>query len=289
MLIGTLNHVKVKRLKRLLGIPLYSTMGVLESIWQLCMECCDEGNIGKFTDEEIAEHIEWHGSAQKLIDALTESGWFDKCETERLVVHDWWAHCPDFIRNRVQKRKARRIKKECAQDGEREIRTYVQENRDMSKKMETCLENPGHGVSISYQQNEQQQPSAIGDGTGEDAAKEKKLKPVYSEAFETWWAIYPKHKAKGDASKAFDSAIRKIMLYRSLSRPEAIEWLNLVTEAYSRTPEGDGGQFTPYGASWLNAARYDDDVAEWSKREKQSAGVTYDPAAGANDPSFGRM
>jgi hypothetical protein len=59
MIAGTQNHLKAKRLMRKLGIPSYRAVGLLESIWLLCAECCDEGNIGKFTDEEIAEEIGW--------------------------------------------------------------------------------------------------------------------------------------------------------------------------------------------------------------------------------------
>lgn len=150
MLIGTLNHVKVKRLKKLLGKPLYCAMGVLESLWQLCMECCDEGNIGKFSNEEIADHIEWEGDPNLLISALTESGWLDTCSDERLIVHDWFAHCPEFIRKRIEKRKAREVKKSLKKEDQREIRTCDENIGDMSQDSETCPENPGHVSSISY-------------------------------------------------------------------------------------------------------------------------------------------
>lgn len=150
MLIGTLNHVKVKRLKKLLGKPLYCAMGVLESLWQLCMECCDEGNIGKFTNEEIADHIEWEGDPNLLISALTESGWLDTCSDERLIVHDWFAHCPEFIRKRIEKRKAREVKKSLKKEDQREIRTCDENVGDMSQGLETCPEKPGHVSSISY-------------------------------------------------------------------------------------------------------------------------------------------
>lgn len=150
MLIGTLNHVKVKRLKKLLRKPLYCAMGVLESLWQLCMECCDEGNIGKFSNEEIADHIEWEGDADLLISALTESGWLDTCSDERLIVHDWFAHCPEFIRKRIEKRKAREVKKSRKKEDQLEIRTYDEKPGDMSQNSETCPEKPGHVSSISH-------------------------------------------------------------------------------------------------------------------------------------------
>lgn len=86
---GTHNHLKVKRLKRLLGIPLYRAVGILETLWLLCIDCCDEGNIGKFTDEEIADYLEWDGDPSALARGLSDSGWLDPHDTERLVVSGW--------------------------------------------------------------------------------------------------------------------------------------------------------------------------------------------------------
>lgn len=106
---GTQNHVKVKRLKKLLGIPLYRAVGILETLWLLCQDCCDDGNLGKFTDEEIAEYLEWDGDIRALLTALEESRWVDLVDG-RPVVHDWLEHCPEFIRERIRKREARAVK-----------------------------------------------------------------------------------------------------------------------------------------------------------------------------------
>jgi len=105
---GTHNHVKTKRLKRLLGIPLYQAVGILETLWLLCTDCCDEGNIGKFTDEEIADYLEWDGSDSfALVQALLNSGWLDRCDVNRYVVHDWLEHCPQYIKDRLRMRESR--------------------------------------------------------------------------------------------------------------------------------------------------------------------------------------
>lgn len=107
---GTQNHLKTKRLKRLLKIPLYRAVGILETLWLLCVDCCDEGNIGKFTDDEIADYLEWEGSPSELVRALSDSGWTDLDSHGRPVIHDWLEHCPEFIRDRVRKRIARHSK-----------------------------------------------------------------------------------------------------------------------------------------------------------------------------------
>jgi len=127
---GTHNHMKTKRLKRLLGIPLYRAVGILETIWLLCADCCDEGNIGKFTDEEIADYLEWDGDASELVRALSDSGWTDSDKDSRLVVHDWLEHCPEYIKDRVRKREARSVKVAKTGNDFNKQRTYEQSEPD---------------------------------------------------------------------------------------------------------------------------------------------------------------
>jgi hypothetical protein len=122
---GTQNHMKTKRLKRLLGLPLYRVVGLLETLWLLCVDCADEGNVGKFSDEEIADYLEWDGpqSPSDLVRALTDSGWLDADAEHRLVVHDWADHAPEFLKERVRKRHAREAKR-------RKQTTYDDSTRD---------------------------------------------------------------------------------------------------------------------------------------------------------------
>jgi hypothetical protein len=122
---GTQNHLKVKRLMRLLNAPMYRAVGILETLWLLCQDCCDEGNIGKYTDDEIADYLGWDGpqTASELVRALSDSGWTDPDDEERLVVHDWLEHAPEYIRERVRKRIARGGKA-------RKQKTYAQSKPD---------------------------------------------------------------------------------------------------------------------------------------------------------------
>lgn len=115
----------MKRLKKLLGIPLYRAVGILETLWLLCQDCCDDGNIGKFTDEEIAEYLEWDGDIRALLQALEDSRWVDM-QAGRPVIHDWLEHCPEFIRERIRKRDARSVKA----DKRRDVSTYAADRAD---------------------------------------------------------------------------------------------------------------------------------------------------------------
>jgi hypothetical protein len=107
MKVGTENHLKTKRLKRLLGKPCYAVVGLLESLWLLTISSADEGDVGRFSNEEIADAIEWDGDADALIDALITAGWLDRDDERRLVVHDWLDHCPKYIKDRLRQRRHR--------------------------------------------------------------------------------------------------------------------------------------------------------------------------------------
>lgn len=112
---GIASHVKTMRLKLALKIPLYQAIGILESIAQLCEGCADEGDIGRFSNEEIAASLEWHGDADTLVNALIESRWFDVDDECRLAFHDWLDHAPNYIKDRVRKRPANRLRRKNAE------------------------------------------------------------------------------------------------------------------------------------------------------------------------------
>lgn len=107
---GTLNHLKAKRLMWRLKRPLYHIAGILESLWYLTTESADEGDIGRFTNADIAMAIGWEDDPDVLISALVETGWLDEHQSHRLVVHDWLDHAPDYVKERVRKRKMRAYK-----------------------------------------------------------------------------------------------------------------------------------------------------------------------------------
>jgi hypothetical protein len=65
-----LNHTKMKRLCRKLEIPLYQSVGIMETLWHLTASQHPQGDIGKLSDEDIAVSIDWRESGEKLVEAL---------------------------------------------------------------------------------------------------------------------------------------------------------------------------------------------------------------------------
>lgn len=106
---GTIANPKTKdlaaRLGRLVGaeslgspaLGLWMAVGVLESLWHFAAEYAKPGDIGRFTDAQIAAAVDWKGDPSAFVAALVESRWLDAHPRHRLVVHDWPEHCEDSI------------------------------------------------------------------------------------------------------------------------------------------------------------------------------------------------
>lgn len=79
-------------------------------------------------------------------------------------------------------------------------------------------------------------------------------KPKYPPQFEDWWRIYPRKAGKGDALKAWRSAVKDI------PTDELVEQ----TEAWAQATErcGTEERFLPFPATWLRASRWDDPLPE---------------------------
>ena len=95
---GTPGHPKMKALCKALDVPLYAGVGLLETLWHLTMRYAPAGNIGKFTNEAIAEELGWPGDPDMLVSSLISAGWLDECDTNRLIVHDWENHADQTVK-----------------------------------------------------------------------------------------------------------------------------------------------------------------------------------------------
>lgn len=102
---GTDLLLKFKKLKMRLSLSHWEVKGVLQALWDFTAENALEGNIGRFTDEEIALGIEWGKDPHSLIQALLECGWIDQSKKHRLVIHDWEDHCEEYVRKRLARKR----------------------------------------------------------------------------------------------------------------------------------------------------------------------------------------
>lgn len=105
---GTPRHPKlIDFVKRLDQRPqsIAAAVGYLELLWHFTSEFAPQGDIGRFSDDQIEAACDWTGKRGKLLGALRESGWVDESPVSRLLVHDWHDHCDDATRKRLQRAK----------------------------------------------------------------------------------------------------------------------------------------------------------------------------------------
>ena len=89
---GTPTHPKTLALAAALGLPRWGAVGILESLWHFGASYARRGDIGRHSDAQIAIGIGWQDDARRLVAALVDTGWLDRCSCHRLRIHDWPVH-----------------------------------------------------------------------------------------------------------------------------------------------------------------------------------------------------
>lgn len=96
-------HTKVRRLMRVLNLPLFSAVGILECLWNLTSREAPQGNIGKLSDDDIADAVGWEKKPSDLIESLVLCGWIERSSCHRLIIHDWQDHADDTTKKSLQR------------------------------------------------------------------------------------------------------------------------------------------------------------------------------------------
>jgi hypothetical protein len=94
---GTPDHPKTLELARLLGLRKYQAAGVLECLWQFTAEFAKRGDVGRYSNEQLARAIDWDRDPLELVNALVAARWLDESRKHRLLVHDWPDNCEDNV------------------------------------------------------------------------------------------------------------------------------------------------------------------------------------------------
>lgn len=98
----TLQSIKFARLQTALDTAFKTDVtGLLEMLWQFTTANAITGAVGRFSDADICAWMgcRMHGKTpEQLIQILVDTGFLDRHDEHRIVVHDWHEHCPTFIR-----------------------------------------------------------------------------------------------------------------------------------------------------------------------------------------------
>lgn len=93
---GTYEHPKTLALQSMLALDDLQIGGLLERLTAFVRDYAPQGDIGKWTDEQIARGLKWiRADHAELVDALVACKWLDHDDVHRLLVHDWPDHADD--------------------------------------------------------------------------------------------------------------------------------------------------------------------------------------------------
>lgn len=104
---AAVDHPKFQRLQRRLSLTRFQAIGLLEALWHFTGRYAQQGDIGRWEDEEIAGWMEWNGDSSELLETLVSCGWLDRHPVYRLVVHDWHEHADEATK--IALKRARKV------------------------------------------------------------------------------------------------------------------------------------------------------------------------------------
>ena len=153
--------------------------------------------------------------------------------------------CPDVPENRIY------------------VHDFLEHNRDAAEAKRVSVKR-SQAASARWEKEKAPMQSALHPALQNEPVcnaererkRERKKEPTSSTAapskeFDSFWASYPRKIGKEAARKAFAKAITKTTAGKIM---DGVEQLRIEVA-------GKDQQFTPHAATWLNAGRWDDEVA----------------------------
>lgn len=270
---------------RVLKVPSYAAVGLLEKLWHLTAREAPAGNVGRLSDDDIADWLGWEQSSALLIDGLVEAGWLDRYEDPgvRLYIHDWHEHSDDTVDNHLARAVARyangalpRMTRLTKQERENLTAQFAHPSSPVrTEAHEKPLPEPEPEPVPEPDENAKACPPEL------RAAAPPKVQ-VSDEPTEAdldrLYAAYPRKVRPGKAREAARRAVKHLRSGKDLpamSTGDALVLLHEKITRFARSPAGNAGDFTPHMASWLNDMGYLDDEREW-----QHGGNSGDSRAG---------
>jgi len=252
---GTTKHPKMQRLARALDCPKLMAVGVMESLWHFAAQYCQPGDIGRYSDREIADAIDYDGDATQLVAGLREARWIDAHDVHRLVLHDWFEHADDAVHISL----ARSVRRFASGEMPHLTRLSTKEREEIEAKFcahtkRTASARRAHRSAPKAPQSALPSPAlpcpALPSPTKETAPSASAEVGGFGE----FWKAYPRKTAKAAAERAW----RSLTIAGTLPAVDVL--LAAVTQA-ARSPgwQKDRGQFIPHPATWLTGRRWEDE------------------------------
>ncbi|MEX0866801.1 MAG: hypothetical protein WD030_05540, partial [Pirellulales bacterium] len=83
------------------GVARHFVAGLLDALWEFTSLYAPAGDVGRFSDADLATAVEWPHEAGELVEMLVAAGLLLRSEPHRLIVADWSqradAACHQFV------------------------------------------------------------------------------------------------------------------------------------------------------------------------------------------------
>lgn len=226
---ATISHIKFEMLGSLLELSRWETVGILETLWQFCQTHAYDGDLTRFEPKMIAVWFGWKREPLLLIDALVESGWIDRTG-ERLVVHDWNDHAPNWVKGALKTTLSKQVE------------------HSLSGTLSTPLSD------TLLRKGKVRKGKVTKRGSNSDSSS--------VDGFELWWDTYPRKVARKIAEKAYAKAIQEVTETEGVDSSQAALLLLSWTQERLQKLVATEERYRPHPATWLNAGRYRDAVTD---------------------------
>jgi dipeptidyl aminopeptidase/acylaminoacyl peptidase len=119
-------HPKTRKLARRVG-GLATAVGHLHLLWWWTMDYAPDGDLSRYSDEEIADAGEWTGDAAEFVEMLRTAGFLDGSH-----IHDWQENGGQLVARRARDAARKRVDRQAPSNGRP---TDVQRTSDGRRKM----------------------------------------------------------------------------------------------------------------------------------------------------------
>jgi hypothetical protein len=246
---------KTRKLARILNLSVPAAIGHLHCLWWWATDYAQDGDLSKYTDEDIADAIGWDDDPQQAVDALINSGFIDDDGSGTRTIHDWNDYAGRLIEqrqaNRKRSQRAYNEKKRAENGGSTDSGDHSTQSlradhaQTTDRLQEVCGATvPNQTVpNLTLRRTPRSPPQAEGDSAD-----------LQQRRFDEFWQEYPKKVGKEAARKAWDKIKPNAELRQKISA--AVE-----TATQSEQWRRENGRFIPNPATWLNQGRWDDEPA----------------------------
>ena len=177
---GTPSHPKMKALARTLRVPLPLAVGYMELLWHFAGQYTPRGDLGRYSDDEIAEGVGWacERPASELIEALVAVRFVDRSKDHRLIIHDWSEHADDAVHKQL-KRKALSFADGAAPYARNKVRGAADsaDPEPAAPSVETCRDTSRHFAPVACLPEPEPEPEPEPSGSGSVRCSEKASPP----------------------------------------------------------------------------------------------------------------